>query len=107
MKVNQIQTVINHRIDGLWEWITYLWLRPAETSLRPEVALKSVEPFSTKDETVRDAKELLKDLGILMNKNTKRKKADNPGAHQPRKTKKPKVGASAAEITRRIAKERS
>lgn len=37
-----------------------------------------------------------------MNKNTKRKKAANPGVRMPRKSTKPKVAASAFEISRRV-----
>lgn len=103
MKFDNVQLILNHRIDSLWEWSVYLWLT---RKLVADAVLKSVVRFDTEQECREDAEKLLIELGISMNKNTKRKKAENPGAFQPRKSKKPKVGASAAEITRRIAKER-
>lgn len=103
MKIERIQEILNHRINGRWEWHVYLWLKPNFTA---DAVLKSYFDFETKSACVRDKNKLLSELGI-MNKNTRRRKAETPGAHQPRKSRKPKVGASAAEITRRIAKERS
>jgi hypothetical protein len=41
-----------------------------------------------------------------MNKNTKRKKRENPSKFMPRKSTKPKVAASALEISRKISNEK-
>lgn len=106
MKIDSYQLMLNHRIDDQWEWSAYLWLDPEASA---DAVLKSATPYQTEGECLRDANKLLIELGIKkpMNKNSRQRKAANPGAHQPRKSTKPKVGASAAEITRRIAKERS
>lgn len=42
-----------------------------------------------------------------MNKNTKRKRKANPGVHQVRLSRKPKVAASAADITKAVGRDRA
>lgn len=103
MKIHRYQIVSEQMMDLQWRGTALLWLRPGPIA---DVAIKSLVYYSTEAICVEEANKLLTELGITMNKNQKRRKAENPGAHQPRKSTKPKVGGSAAEITRRIQKER-
>lgn len=94
--------------DLRWRFTMFLWLRSGSIA---DVSIKSLIHYPTEAICIEEANNLLTELGIElefkpMNKNTKQRKAANPGAHQPRKSTKPKVGSSAAEITRRISKER-
>lgn len=109
MKIHRFQIVADEITESRqWRFTALLWLRPGPGA---DVAVKSLVHYSTEDICVKEANKLLTELGIEvefkpMNKNTRRRKTENPGAHQPRKSIKPKVAASAAEITRRISKER-
>lgn len=109
MKISRYQIIADEMTENLqWRFTALLWLSPGPIA---DIAVKSLSYYSTEAICIEEAKKLLTELGIEvefkpMNKNTKRRKTENPGAHQPRKSSKPKVGASAAEITRRIQKER-
>lgn len=105
MKIHRIQIVADEMTENLqWRFTALLWLRPGPIA---DVAVKSLVYYSTEAICIEEANKLLTELGIEvefkpMNKNTRRRKTENPGAHQPRKSIKPKVAASAA----RISKER-
>lgn len=110
MKIPRIQIVADEMQEDLrWRFTVFLWLRSGAIAY---VTIKSLIHYSTEAICIEEANKLLTELGIEvefkpMNKNTKQRKAATKGAHQPRKSRKPKVAASAAEITRRISKERS
>lgn len=111
MKIPRFQIVADEITETLqWRWTAFLWLRDPKAIA--DIAVKSLVHYPTEAICVEEAKKLLTELGLElefkpMNKNSRQRKAANPGAHAPRKSTKPKVAASAAEITRRIAKERS
>lgn len=70
MKIDRYQLILNHRLDGQWEWVAFLFLGPG---IMADAAIKSVAPFYlTETKCRREANKLLRELGI-MNKNQKRR----------------------------------
>jgi hypothetical protein len=61
-KAHLINKLLNHRLDGTWEYKATVWMKKG---FNADFIIDGLETYKTEEQAVKDLNKLLKELGLV------------------------------------------